>query len=422
MQGRIVEVAIIGAGPYGLSIAAHLRESGISIRIFGEPMQFWREMPPAMFLKSLGSATDIYTPGDRFPFVDYCKARGLEPEEPCAIADFARYGIEVQQTVVPEVEPVNVRQLARHPEGFEITLANSERLLARHVVVAIGLKAFASMPAEVRGLPEELASHTCHHASFGRFAGKKVFVLGAGQSAMQAAALLHEAGAEVEVLVREAKVEFSSHSTGEPSLYDRLRRPKSGLGSGLKNWLLEAVPGGLYEVPDRWRVPFVKTHLGPKVAWWLRERVSDKFPIHTHTSLIAARSQAERLTLSIRDQSKGVYEVTCDHIVAGTGFVVDVDRIDFFEPNLRQSIARVEGSPRLDRRFQSSVPGIFFVGTMSAMSFGPMFRFVVGAAYTSRVLTRYFAGLTPSAVLAQKGAASPGTTSPAFQRSIADNL
>jgi cation diffusion facilitator CzcD-associated flavoprotein CzcO len=341
---NVIDVAIIGAGPYGMSIAAHLRARGVSFRIFGEPMQFWREMPPAMFLKSNSSAADIYAPGNRLTFVKYSKDRGLEPVEPCAIADFARYGM-------PEIETIEVIHIAGSAEGFKIALSNSEELVAGRVVVATGLKAFARMPQELRGLPPELASHTGDHATFDDFNGKKVCVLGGGQSALQAAALLHEAGAFVEVLVRKSKINFSSRMAGRGSLFQRLRRPTSRLGIGLKSWVLDSFPGAVYFLPDRWRVPFVKSFLGPSVAWWLRERVTDKFPIHTNCSLLGANAREGRLALRIHEQNKGDYEVLCDHIVAGTGFKVDIDRLQFLDANLRQAIARVDGAPRLDGAF-----------------------------------------------------------------------
>ena len=393
---NVIEVAIIGAGPYGMSIAAHLRARGVSFRIFGEPMQFWREMPPAMFLKSRGSAANIYTPGNRFPFAKYSEDRGLEPAEPCAIADFARYGVVVQQAILPEVESIEVVHIAGTVGGFKITLSNSEELVAGRIVVAIGLKAFARMPQQLLGLPRELASHTGDHSKFDNFNGRKVCVLGGGQSALQAAALLHEAGADVEVLVRKSKIDFSSRVAGRRSLFQRLRRPANRLGFGLKSWVLDTFPGAVYYLPDRWRVPFVRSFLGPSVAWWLRERVTDKFPIHTDCSLLGAEAREGRLALRIHEQNKGEYEVLCDHMVAGTGFKVDVDRLQFLDASLRQAIARIDGSPRLDRYFQSSVNGLHFVGTMSALSFGPLFRFVVGADYTSRALARHFANVTSS--------------------------
>jgi FAD-dependent urate hydroxylase len=389
---NVIDVAIIGAGPYGLSIAAHLRSRGISFRIFGEPMQFWREMPPSMFLKSNGSATNIYAPArNRLTFAEYSKQHGLEAFEPCAIADFARYGISVQKTILPEVEATEVIHVTGTAGCFEIALSNSEKLVARRVVVATGLKAFRLMPPELGGLPSEFVTHTCDHSTFDNFDGKTVFVIGAGQSALQAAALLHEAGAQVEVLVRKSKIDLASYSGDRRSLIRRIRWPKSRLGYGWKSWMLDTFPGAFYFVPDRWRIPFVRSFLGPSVAWWLRDRVTNKFPIRTNCSLLGAKVTNGRLTLCIHEEGNGQREVLCDHVVAGTGFEVDVERISFLDASLRRTISLICRAPRLNSRFQSSVQGLHFVGTMSALSFGPLFRFVVGADYTSRVLSRHFA-------------------------------
>src|SRR5262245_5722925 len=108
MASGVVDVAIVGAGPYGLSLGAHLKDKGIAFRIFGQPMQAWQNMPRGMFLKSLGFATNVFTPYRNLGFVSYCEERGLESFEPCSIADFARYGVWVQEQLLPEVERVDV--------------------------------------------------------------------------------------------------------------------------------------------------------------------------------------------------------------------------------------------------------------------------------------------------------------------------
>jgi pyruvate/2-oxoglutarate dehydrogenase complex dihydrolipoamide dehydrogenase (E3) component len=383
-------VAIIGAGPYGLSIAAHLRARGVPFRIFGEPMSFWREMPPRMFLKSLASATSIAMPDGGNLFPDWSRARGLEAEEPCAIADFSTYGVDVQKVAVPEVEQVLATRVVRSKDGYQITLTTGETFSAGSVIVAVGLKTFARIPAELAGFSAEHVSHTCHHSTFETFRGKKVAVVGAGQSALQAAALLHECGASVEVFVRKSAIDFSVRTEGKRSLIDRIRWPKSGLGVGHKNWLLDSFPGVLRMVPDRWRVPFVKTHLGPSVAWWLRERVTGKFPVHVNSAVTSAELRDGRLALKVGDKA-GEREAVFDHIVAGTGFEMNIDRLAFLDAGIRSQLARIERSVRLDGNFQSSVPGLHFVGTVSAMSFGPLFRFVAGARYTARILSRHLA-------------------------------
>jgi len=85
-------------------------------------------------------------------------------------------------------------------------------------------------------------------------------------------------------------------------------------------------------------------------------------------------------------------EVDTDFVVLGTGYDVDVDRIGFIDEGLANRVRRLERAPALNRHFESSVPGLYFVGPSSAASFGPLFRFVAGSEYTIPVVTRHLAG------------------------------
>ena len=381
------EVVIIGAGPYGLSVAGHLKAGGVSFRIFGSPMRFWRDMPHSMYLKSFAYATSVYTPANYIGFEKYSAEHNLETDEPCAIVDFASYGEYVQKLNIPELEEVDVAAVQARADHFLVTLENGATVTARNVVVATGLKAFWRVPRELEGLPPSLVSHTSAHNSVDHFRDKTVFVIGAGQSALQACALLHEAGSRVELFVRGGSIRFSNRMKQNRSLFERIRNPRGKLGVGLKTWIIATFPFIVFYVPDRWRVPFVKSYLGPNVAWWLRERVTDKFPIHLNTAVEAARDESGALEVRLRNRATGAVDVRqCDHLISGTGFEIDIDRLDFLAPDLRAKIARIERSVRLDRHFQSSVRGLYFVGTASAMSFGPLFRFVSGAEYTSKVI------------------------------------
>jgi thioredoxin reductase len=390
MRSDVTEVAIIGAGPYGLSLAAHLRAAGVRFRIFGRPMQTWRTMPAGMFLKSFGFATTIYTPDGSDDFVTYSRERNLEESEPCSIADFASYGVWAQKRRVPELEEVDVAEVARDGENFVVTLSDGESFRANRLVVAVGVTHFASSPVELRDLPRELASHTSDHSSYDAFAGKDVCVVGGGQSAFEAARVLVAAGARPRLLVRAREVDFSEKMSEHRSLWERLRRPQSVLGPGLKNWVLENFPLLMHFVPDRWRVPFVKSHLGPQGAWWLRHHVVGKVPISTDCAIVAAAPRDGRLALRVRSGEGSEQEIVADHVVAATGYVVDVDRLRFLSADIRQEVRRIERGPALNMRFQSSVPGLYFIGFASSLSFGPLFRFVAGADYTSRALTRAF--------------------------------
>jgi thioredoxin reductase len=385
-----VDVAIIGAGPYGLSLASYLRQRGLEYRIFGAPMHAWASMSPGMFLKSFGFATSLRTPHPHFTLPEYCRERGLEDFEPIEIATYAQYGKWVQQQLVPDVEETNVTGVQRLGDGFELTLETGERLRARRVVVAIGLTYFERIPETYSSLSNELASHTAQHGDFSRFTGMDVTVVGGGQSALQAAALLHEHGAQVRMVVRRG-VWFSGRLPAHRSLRDKLLYPNTVVGPGRDNWVLQHVPMALHYLPEEKRVPYTRRHLGPYGAWWLRDRVEGKFPILENSSVVAASAKAGKVALRVQEEGAGESEIVTDHVIAGTGYEVDVDHIPFIHPDLAAEIQRMERAPNLSRHFESSVRGLYFVGPAAAFSFGPLFRFVAGADYAVPLLARRLA-------------------------------
>ena len=386
-----VSVAIIGAGPYGLSLAAHLAARNIEHRIFGRPMQFWSRIAEAggeRYLKSYCFGTNISAPSPGYTFADHNRPRGLETFEPCSMQNFAAYGRWFQQNLVTWVEDVDVERLDRQAGGFVLTLADGSRCDADRVVVATGLSGFAHIPALLGSLPAALVVHTSGISSFAAFKGRDVAVVGAGQSALEAAALLFEAGARPQLLVREDAILWQTRVSRERSLWRQVRSPIVGLGTGPKAWALTNFPGAMHNVPDAWRTRFTKSHLPAEGAWWLRNRVENKFPIHRGVAVVEALEAGGRTALTLRT-AKGSFErqLLVDHIVAGTGYNIDVERLAFIEKKLRGAIARLERSPRLNGSFESSVPRLHFIGPASAMSFGPLFRFVVGAEYSARAVS-----------------------------------
>lgn len=388
MLPSVLDVAIIGAGPYGLSISAHLRARGVEHRVFGKPMHAWASMPAGMYLKSFDFATNIYTPQRHYTFREYCRANGLTSAEPVEIALFARYGAWVQQKLLPDVETVDVVNVARQGEGFALTLTTGERVSARRVVSAVGLTYFERVPEMYASLSPELVSHTAQQSDFSRYRGRDVTVIGAGQSALQAAALLHEHGAEVRLLARHS-VWWTTKMPEKRSLYEQVKYPQTVLGPGRVNWVLQHAPWYAYHIPDEKRIPFVHRHLGPAGAWWLKDRVEGKVAIHNWTTVQEAREQGGKVRLRVTNPELGEREIETDHVITGTGFAVDVENINFLDAALLSEIRRVEHAPALSTRFESSVPGLYFVGPASALNFGPLFRFVAGADYTAPTLARH---------------------------------
>jgi len=389
MSPHPIDVAVVGSGPYGLSVAAHLRHRDLTFRIFGEPMRFWLGMPRGLFLKSFAFATTIANP-EALTYDGWCRERGLECREPCSTESFAEYGLWLQRTLVPQVEPRDVVGITEQEGLFHLTLSGGEEFRARRVVLAVGLRYFQRLPPALAHLPASLVSHTAQHADYGHHRGQDVCVIGAGQSALEAATLLHEAGARPRLLVRGDGPVFHGRTPAERPLVDRLRAPLTVLGAGRMHWVLQHLPMLIHHVPEGHRVRFTRGYLGPAGSWWLRERFEPHVPVHRRAEVISARAADGGVVLRLREDG-AERDLRADHVVAGTGFQVDVDRLAFLAPVLRERLARIEGAPRLDRHFQSSVPGLYFVGVLSMFSFGPLFRFVAGTAVAAPRVVRHLA-------------------------------
>jgi hypothetical protein len=360
-------------------------------RIFGSPMQTWRDMPKDMSLKSLGFATTIPTPGGQ-TFPEYCRARGLNDYEPIEFQTFTAYGLELQQRFVPHVENKMVTGLERVHSEYIVSLDTGERVHAQRVVVAIGLGYFPRIPAPLDSLPAERISHTWGYTDFESFAGKDVVVVGGGSSALETAVLLHEHGARVRVLAR-GQVAFVQRGVREweRGLIDRIKLPISTLGHGRENWVLQHLPWLMHFLPAQRRLRFTRNHLGPMSSWWLRTRAEGKFSIHTYTSVLGATVENDHVQLRVREQGVGDHDIAADHVIAGTGYEIDMARIPFLSPQVERSIRRWDKMPRLSRHFESSVPGLFFIGPIAAESFGPLVRFVAGTEFTVSVVAAHLA-------------------------------
>ncbi len=387
-----VDVAVVGAGAYGLSVAAQLKAQGVSFRLFGKPMQTWLPMPRSLCLKSLGFATSIAVPEPGHDFPGWLASKGLETLEPISYADFTEYGLSVQARFVPEAESVNVTELERRGPLYDVTLDSGERVQARRVVVATGLHHLQRMPEELAALPKELASHSFGQYDYHRFAGKPVAVIGAGQSALEVAVLLHEAGAQVRLLSREPPIFYGRTPANRP-LLRRLTSPLTVLGEGRKHWVLQHFPWAVHYAPEGRRVRLARDYLGPSGAWWLRDRFVGKVPVVSPARLLSAKEVGGQAVVRLHLAGEGERTETFAHLVCGSGFQHDVRRLPFLGPALRAGLALVAGqAPRLNRHFESSWDGLYFVGPLSAYSFGPLFRFVCGAAYTAPLVARHLAG------------------------------
>lgn len=395
-----VDVAVIGAGPYGLSLAAHLKAAGVEHRVFGYPMESWRSgMPPGMFLKSHAWSSNLYDPQRSFTLRRFCAQRGLpyhDSDIPVPLATFIAYGEAFQRRFAPNCEPRTLVRLEQRGPGFLAVFDDGVEVQARRVALAVGVHPFKHVPDALLGLPPRLLSHSGDHGRLDIFSGLCVVVLGSGASATDLAAELADCGAQTTLAARAEALRFAAARTAPVSLTQRIARPlrrvlypASGIGAGLALKVYADAPGLFRLLPERRRHAIVDTTLGPLGASQVRERVVGRLPVLLGRTLEAAdETRGGQLRLTFRRADGARESVTVDHVIAATGYQIDLARMTFLDPRLARAIRTENAKPALSLDYETSVPGLHIVGPAAAYSFGPVSRFVFGAVYPARAVTR----------------------------------
>ncbi|MFJ6743732.1 NAD(P)-binding domain-containing protein [Streptomyces sp. NPDC091279] len=389
------DLLVVGAGPYGLSIASHAVSAGLDVGVFGRPMASWRDhMPRGMFLKSEPWASNLSDPGGRWSLAAYCASRGTEARhgEPIPVEMFAEYGLWFARHAVPAVDEHMVTQLAPVQGGFEAVTDDGRTVRARAVALAVGVMPFVEIPPALRALDAPLVTHSSHHSDLDRFRGGDVTVIGGGQAALETAALLAEQGTRVRVLARAEELSWNDvPPPWERPWWQSARSPHSGLGPGWRNWFYSERPGLYRRLPEPTRARVAATALGPAGAWWVRDRVEGSVEVLLGHEVSAARATPDGgVRLEVLDRAAArLRTLETRHVLAATGFTATRDRLALLADELRTGLATVaDGSPAVGRDFESSHPGLFLAGLVTAAGFGPSMRFVHGATYTAGTLVR----------------------------------
>jgi len=338
-------------------------------------MKLWREhMPKGMFLRSHWWASNLSDPNKKYGFAQFFKVSQYKPCYPVPIEAFIDYGMWFQKHVLPNVDETYVTSIERNGKQFLLTLADGRKVQSLAVVMAIGLYYYANRPDEYDHMPAELVTHSFEYSDFDRFAGKQVVMIGGGQSAVEYAALLQEAGAQVHLVPRRPIHWLAPDTDGKRSFIEQVRAPRAGIAPGWKNWALEYFPYLFQRFSQDKKDRYIRNHYNAAASDWLKERIIGKVTLHEGQKVekVSAVNDTVELTLSNHEVLKA------DHLILATGYRVDIHRLAMLHPSLLADIQTDTDIPILSNRFESSVPGLYFVGLTSLRNFGPLFRFVVG--------------------------------------------
>jgi cation diffusion facilitator CzcD-associated flavoprotein CzcO len=382
----MLDAIVVGAGPSGLAAARHLREAGTRLKVFGKPMEFWRKnMPRGMLLRSSWVASEIADPRHELTLARYRRESGSWFEAPIPLEHYIGYGEWYARTAVPDLDERRIKSIDRSNSHFAVTASDGEVVEARNVVVGTGMCPYARRPAAFAELPREFVSHCFEHDDFAPLAGQRVLVVGGGQSALESAALLKEAGAKPELLLRRDRIRWlRPHAL--PRRIDRMLYPPTDVGPIGMNWLV-ATPAAYHRLSKQLQERILKAAAPPAGAAWLRRRIAG-MPIRLGAEPVAASRVNGHVCVRLDTGD----ELAADHVLLGTGYEIDIARCGVLSPRLLRDVQTAGGSPLLGADMQSSARGLYFVGASAARSLGPIMRFVTGTWFSAPALAAGIAG------------------------------
>ena len=240
----------------------------------------------------------------------------------------------------------------------------------------------------LNNLPSEFVSHSGHHFDLSSFKDRRVAVIGGGASAIDIASLLKNSGAEPQVIARQKKLEFHSPPGPIPSRWAQLLTPKSGLGWGWQSRFYYDGAAIFRLLPRALRQRLVRRAYGPSGGYFMYDKIMGRVQLFLDTTVERAEVRNNEVYLQLRTSDGSSQLIMTDHVIAATGYKVDLRRLPFLNPEIKAQLKHADHSPIISGSSQSSIRGLYFIGPVTANTFGPVMRFACGARFTSPLLAR----------------------------------
>jgi cation diffusion facilitator CzcD-associated flavoprotein CzcO len=378
---RKTDLLIVGAGPFGLAMAAYAKHLGIEHLVVGKSMGFWKaNMPKGMYLRS---ACDWHLDPLNVDTIEkFVGTKGLSTKdvEPLSLEFYLSYARWFQEQKRILVLPALVRKLdwnESEPFRFRAVLDNGQNVAAKFVVLAVGFQYFKNLPSDlVKLLPEDRYSHTCDLVDFPEMAGKRCLIIGGRQSAFEWTALMNEAGA--------AKIHlcYRHHSPAFAAADWSWINPLMDATEENPGWFRSLTQQQKDEINRRlWAEGRLK------VEPWLKARISNgrvKLWPQTRVAKCCELSNGD-LAVSMDNGQK----ITVDRIILATGYKVEFTQVPFLQGSkILGGLNIQDGFPELDEHFQSSLRGMFITSMPAVQQFGPFFGFTIAVRASARLIGR----------------------------------
>ncbi|WP_164779583.1 NAD(P)-binding domain-containing protein [Paenibacillus kobensis] len=372
----MLDLVIVGAGPYGISLAANASAQQLSYRMFGQPMSFWKEdMPQNMYIRTPCQFVSFSDYESRYTMERFAEETDAVLDYPLPRSSFIQYASWFMKKNEVTYIPEKVKKIRGSEYCFEVELMTGETYMTRNVVIATGISDFKYIPEVLRGQFGTYVSHSSGYTSFSAFINKSVIVLGSGQSAWEAAVLLREAEVDVEIIYRRMLPNYSVNR--------------------MDDFRLQTLGNQFYGLS-----PLVKQRIrdsemsSAPVAAFLQPLVEGKVRQTGNVTIEKTETSSDKIILTLSDGTRRI----ADHVIAATGFMMNVNNLPMLSIQLKREIQREQGDvryPRLNGSFETSVRGLYFAGPLTAYSHGPTFLFLLGLRKTARSITQ--------AIVAHKG-------------------